>query len=52
MWQDTAKGDGGADEGVEFLVTADGKLQVTRGDTFDLKIFGSILEVLIWVQIG
>jgi hypothetical protein len=29
-----AKGDGGADEGVEFLVAADGELEVAGGDAF------------------
>lgn len=40
--QDTAKGDGGADQGVEFFVTTDGQLQVSRGDTLDLEVFGGV----------
>lgn len=42
MWQDTTKGDGGADECVEFLVTADGELQMTRRDALDFEILGGV----------
>ena len=41
--QDTTKGDGGADECVEFLVTTNGELQVAGCDTLDLEILGSVL---------
>lgn len=34
----TSTGDGGLDQSVQFIVTTDGKLQVTRSDTLDLKI--------------
>lgn len=43
MWQDTTEGDGGADQGIELLVTTDGKLQVAGSDTLDLEILGSVL---------
>lgn len=39
---DTAAGNGGLDEGVQFLVTTDGQLQMAWGDTLHLQIFGSI----------
>lgn len=44
MWQDTTKGNGGADQSVQFFVTTDSELQVARGDTLDLEILGSILR--------
>lgn len=47
MWQDTTEGDGGADQGVELLVTADGELQVTRRDTLDLEILGGVLDMAL-----
>jgi len=40
--QDAAEGDGGADEGVELLVAADGELQVARGDALDLEVLGGV----------
>ena len=43
MWQDTTEGDGGADQGVELLVTADGELQVAGRDTLDLEVLGGVL---------
>lgn len=43
MWQDTTEGDGGADQGVELLVTTDGELQVAGRNTLDLEILGSVL---------
>jgi len=42
MREDTTKGDRGADERVEFFVSADGELQVTRGDTLDFEILGGV----------
>lgn len=39
---DTTTGDGGFDECVEFLVSSDGQLQVSRGDAFHLEILGGI----------
>lgn len=44
MWQDTSEGDCGADQGVELLVTTDGKLQVAGGDTLDLEVLGGVLQ--------
>lgn len=40
--ENTAKGDGGADEGVQLLITTNGELKVTWCDTLDLEIFGSV----------
>lgn len=40
--QNTTEGDGRADQGVQFLVTTDGELQVARGDTLDLEILGGV----------
>ena len=42
MRQDTTKGNGGADERVEFLITANGELQVTRRDALDVEILCGI----------
>jgi hypothetical protein len=42
VWDDTTTSDGGLDEGIEFLVTADGELQVARGNSLDLEILGGI----------
>jgi len=39
---DTSSGDGGLDQGVELLVTADGELKVARGDTLDLEVLGGV----------
>lgn len=43
VWQDTTKGDGGANKGIELLVTTDGELQVAGGNTLDLEVLGSVL---------
>lgn len=40
--QHTTKGDGGANQGVQFFVTTDGKLQVSRCDTLDLEVLGRV----------
>ncbi len=42
--QDTAEGDGGADQGIELLVAADGKLQVAGRDALDLEVLRRVLE--------
>lgn len=42
MRQDTSKGDGGANERVEFFVTTDSELQVARRDTLDFEILRRI----------
>ena len=44
MRQDTTKGDGCADQGVEFLVTTDGELQMAGSDALDLEILGGVLN--------
>ena len=43
---DTTAGDGGLDERVELLITADGKEQVSRGDSLDLKILRGVTSEL------
>lgn len=48
MWQDTTKGNGGADKGVELLVTANSELQVAGGDSLDLEILGGVL----WIPVS
>jgi hypothetical protein len=45
MWQDTSEGDSCADEGIEFFVSADGKLEVARGNALDLEILGGVLFI-------
>lgn len=47
MWQDASKGDGGADQGVEFLVSADGELEVARGNALDFEILRGVLSTRI-----
>ena len=42
MRDDTTTSNGGLDESVELLVTTDGELQVTWGDTLDLEILGGV----------
>lgn len=44
MRQDTAKGDGGADQGVEFLVATNGKLEMAGCDALDLEILCGVLK--------
>ena len=46
MREDTTKGDRGADERVEFFVSADRELQVAGGDTLDFEILGGVLQKL------
>lgn len=45
MRQDTTKGDGGTNQGVELFVTTDGELQVAGGDTLDFEILGGVLQL-------
>ena len=45
MRQDTTEGDGGTDEGIELLISTDGKLEVARGNALDFQILGSILHL-------
>ena len=42
MRQDTTERDRGPDKGVEFLVAADGELQVARGDALDFEVLGGV----------
>lgn len=42
VWQDTSKRDGGSDQGIEFLVASNSKLQMTRRDTFDLEVLRGV----------
>ncbi len=42
MRQHTTEGDGRANQGIQFLITTDGELQVTGGDTLDFEIFGGV----------
>ena len=46
MWNNTSTSDGSFDESVKFLVTSDSKLQMSWGDSLDLKIFGSVTSEL------
>lgn len=39
MRQHTAEGDGGADQGVQLFITANGELEMTRRDALDFEIF-------------
>lgn len=48
--QDTTKGDGGADEGIELFVTSDGQLEMARGDALDLEILGCVLRGRLMLQ--
>ena len=42
MRNDTTAGNGGLDEGVQFFVTTDGKLQMSGSDTLHLQILGGV----------
>lgn len=39
---DTTTGNGGLDQGIELLVTSNGKLQMSWGNSLHLKILGSV----------
>jgi hypothetical protein len=47
MWQNTSKGNGGADQGVEFFVSANGQLQVARGNALDFEVLCGILLIVL-----
>jgi hypothetical protein len=40
--ENTAKGDGGTDEGVQLFITTDGELKMPRSDTLDFEILGGV----------
>lgn len=42
MWQDTTKGDGSANESVEFLIATNGELEMARSDTLDFQILSGV----------
>jgi len=42
VWQNTSKGDGGTDQGIEFFVTPDGELEMAGSDALDLEILGGV----------
>lgn len=44
VWQNSSKGDGGTDEGVELFVSTNGELEMAGSDTLDFEILGSILD--------
>lgn len=43
---DTTASNGGLDEGVQLLVTADGELKMAGGDTLHLKVLGGVSSEL------
>ena len=42
VWDDTTAGNCGFDKSVELLITSDGKLQMSWGDSLDLKVFWGV----------
>lgn len=49
--QDSSSGDGGSDERVEFLVSTNGELEMTRGNTLDSEILGGVsCETQSWEE--
>ena len=46
MWQDTTECDRGADQCVQFFVTADSELQVAGSDTLDFQVLGGVSSKL------
>lgn len=44
MREDTSEGDGGADQGIQFFVTADGELEMAGRDTLDLEVLCGVLR--------
>lgn len=43
---DTTTSDGGLDESVELLIASDGELEVTRCDSFHLKVLAGVSSEL------
>jgi hypothetical protein len=44
VWQDSSEGDRCTDEGIELFISADGKLEMARGNALDLEILGGVLH--------
>ena len=42
VWDDAASSNGCLDQGVQFLVSTDGQLEMSRGDPLHLQILGSV----------
>lgn len=42
VWDDTTAGNCGFDESIELLVTSDGKLQMSWGDSLNLKVLRGV----------
>lgn len=49
---DTTARNGGLDEGVQFLITTDCKLQMAGCDTLHLQVFGGVASQLQHLQEG
>jgi hypothetical protein len=47
MWEDTSEGYCSSNEIIEFIVSADGELEVTRRNAPDFEILGSVLRTRI-----
>jgi hypothetical protein len=43
MWEDTSEGYSCFNKGIGFFVSADGELEVARGNALDFEILGSVL---------
>lgn len=43
MGEDTTKGDSGANQGIELLITTDGELEMAGSNTLDLEVLGGVL---------
>jgi hypothetical protein len=41
--EDTAEGDGGADQSIQLFVATDGELEMARRNTLDLEVLGGVL---------
>ena len=46
VWDNTTASNGSFDKSVKLLITSDSKLQMSWGDSLDLKIFGSVTSEL------
>jgi hypothetical protein len=46
VWDNTATSDSGLDEGVQFFITSDGKLQVSWCDSLDLQVLRGVTSEL------